>query len=161
MKEFFFSQIRSWWVLSGYSSLLLLLCGAGRGTRSMSQQCHLRIIPRSWRAKEPLYTLASRRMFGAIQKIQRKRSYSSEPLLIEGGKKPNYDRKKMSRPSPGSSDNGRMTMWPYRWPPLLSSLAVYGSVSLKCVTWSTCKPQRTPSHPARCWSLNPLFEGEK
>lgn len=103
-----------------------------------------------------IYTHWPLRMFEAIWKIQRKRSYSSEPLLTEGEKSPTVI-EKMSYPFPGSTDNSRMTMWPYPWPPLLSSLAVYSCASLKCVTWSTCMQ----AHPARCWSLNLLFEGEK
>lgn len=62
------------WVFFSPPPLLLRL----QWTRSMSQQCHLRISRRSWRSDEALHSLASHKMFGAIQKTQRKRSYSSE-----------------------------------------------------------------------------------
>lgn len=79
-------------------------------TTSMSQQCHLQISSGSWQTKDALHFGLSK----AIQRIQRKRSYSSEALLIEG-KKSNYKREKMSLPSPGSSDSDRMTVQPYQW----------------------------------------------
>lgn len=85
---------------------------------SMSQQCHLWISPRSWHSDEALRYLASRKTFGAIQKPQRKRSYSSEALLIGCGGlrgRPNYKKEKMSLPSSGSGDGGSMTMRAYHW----------------------------------------------
>lgn len=92
-----------------------------RGLRiwSMSQQCHLRIRARSWHNDEALRYLASRKTFGAIQKPQRKRSYSAGALLMGSGGlggDPIIGKKKMSLPSPGSGDSGSMTMRAYHWP---------------------------------------------
>lgn len=114
---------------------------------SVSQQCHLRITLRSWQTGEALQYLAPRKTFGAIQKPQRKRSYSSEALLIgcggvggAEGEDPIIRKKKMSLPSSGSGDSGRMTMRAYHW--LLCShhwlrfFEVWNLIDLQAATFS-------------------------
>lgn len=81
-RSFFFfpPQIQSRSVLSAYSAPLL--CNAGNKLAAWVNSAIYGSFPLADKLEK------SPRMFGAIQKIQRKRSFSSEPLLIEKKKGP-------------------------------------------------------------------------
>lgn len=91
---FFFSQIRSWWVLSGYfSPPSPPLTVPATDPRSMSQQCHLRISLRSWRGFSTLGPLMEN--VWSHSKDSKEEIIFFRAIVDRGGKKKsNYNRKK-------------------------------------------------------------------